>query len=75
MTNVINEKTLLPVSLVIVLIGGTTWLTTLHAEVRAQEKVLQEIKIKQDQYTDHMREVAERLGRLEGAAGLGEPKK
>lgn len=43
--NVISEKTLVPLSLIAVLVGGIAWLTDMHFTSRANAKDIQEIKI------------------------------
>jgi hypothetical protein len=67
---VITEKTLLPVSLVIVIIGGVFWLTTLHSKVNANEKELDEINgIEQGTLRSQIIEANKALARIEGHLG------
>lgn len=66
----ITEKTLLPVSLVIVLIGGVVWLTTLKSDADQLKQQIQLLQSKQDQYLEEIQSVNTRLSRIEGKLGI-----
>ena len=44
MQKIINEKTLFPLSLVIVLVGGTGWLTSIFEMGKANANSIEELK-------------------------------
>lgn len=59
--NKITEKTLVPLSLVIALIGGTTWLTQLHFQQQANAATLVELKTEQKELAAVVREIHDHL--------------
>ena len=62
----LSEKTLIPISLAFALFGGVAWLTSLHAETKANGGDILEMK---DQMKHDMRKldiILEKLGRIEG---------
>ena len=65
----ITEKTLVPISLVITIIGGVVWLTTLWARTEAQAQALIEVKTEQRalvyEIKDNNKEVLKKLIELE----------
>jgi hypothetical protein len=46
----ITEDTLIPISLVIMLVGGVFWLTSMYNATAANSKDIAELKVKQEQY-------------------------
>lgn len=62
----ITEKTLIPLSLVMTLIGGVFWLTSIYFEAKAANSSITEIKQKQDSYTETLNSIDKRLSRIEG---------
>jgi hypothetical protein len=58
----ISEKTLLPISLVITIIGGVIWLSVMYQKVEAHQISLQQVEIKQDTFEA---DVIDRLARIE----------
>lgn len=65
MTNKIDEKTLIPISLLIIIIGGVAWLSNINAKVNESEKKLDEIAV----IRKELQEQAKSLARIEGALG------
>lgn len=66
----VTEGTLLPISLVIVFMGGVVWLTTLYAKTEANAAALQKIEFKQDQYLQNLEKILQKLNRIEGKLGI-----
>ena len=66
----ITEQTLLPLSLVGVLIGGVFWFSNLWAISKQNSEEIKEIKSKQEEYVQNMYQVNQRLSRIEGALGV-----
>ena len=66
----ITEKTLIPVSLVVVIVGGVFWFSNLWAVSKQNAEDIKEIKIKQEEYNSNMYQVNQRLSRIEGALGV-----
>lgn len=66
----ISEKTLLPISFVVVLIVGIAWIIRLEARVDAAAKDSQRLEQKQDEYNKIVRRVDSRLSRIEGKLGI-----
>ena len=58
----ITEATLVPLSLVVALFGGSFWLSTMYAKVEAHESSLKIVEHKQDKFQE---EVIDRLARIE----------
>jgi hypothetical protein len=65
----ITEGTLIPISLVIVIIGGVSWLTTIHAGERRNSESITEIKAHAKEFSDNVGEkidiLLERTARIE----------
>ena len=65
----ITEGTLLPISLVIVIIGGVSWLTTIHAGERNNAAAIEEIKTHAKEFSanvgDKIDILLERTARIE----------
>lgn len=74
MEKIINEKTLLPISLVIIIIGASVWLTNIYFLSRANAKVISKIDKKQVSDINHLNqtllEISTRLARIEGALNI-----
>lgn len=68
--NKITENTLLPVSLVVILVGGVFWLTTLYNQTVSNAQDISAIETKQDLLTKELTEkqslILDRLSRIEG---------
>lgn len=62
----ITERTLVPLSLVITLVGGVSWLTTIHAQGQANAEVLVEVKNKQDKYEENLKAILNQLAEIKG---------
>ena len=69
----ITERTFIPISLVITLLGGVVWLTTLNAKTDVNLDSFGRVEKKQDAYFLELKEVRKemqetnsRLSRLEG---------
>jgi hypothetical protein len=54
----LTENTLIPVSLVMVLLGGGSWLTSVYAEVRTNSRDIADLK---EQIIVELRRINERL--------------
>ena len=74
MSNVLSEKTLIPISLVITIIGGVVWLTTLWFRTEAQAQNIAEVKAEQKslvrEVQDNNKEVMKKLIELEVKLGV-----
>jgi len=62
----ITEKTLIPVSIVAVLIAGVFWLGALMAEVKSNSKALEENKLIKLRIFQKLNDISQRLSRIEG---------
>lgn len=62
MNTIINEKTLVPVSLLAALAGGIFWLSSMYAQTQANAQAVVEIKETQK---DDRREIIERLNMID----------
>jgi hypothetical protein len=66
----ITENTLLPISLVITLVGGVFWLTTIYSQSNANAVEIKEMKTKQELIIQELSEkqtlMLDRLARIEG---------
>ena len=73
----ITSKTLIPISFVITIVGGAVWLTTIFANVRANAKVIEDIKVKQEKVEkkineerralqENLTKMQTKLGNIEG---------
>lgn len=57
----ITEKTLVPLSLVVSLIGGTTWLTQLHFNQQANAAAIVELRTEQKELSVVVREIHDHM--------------
>lgn len=69
----ITEKTLLPVSMWVIIIGLTVWLTTLSAKTDSNIKDISEAKAKQEIYNQNLMEINTRLSHIEGKVDVNAP--
>ena len=60
--NKVSENTLIPISLVLTIIGGVFWLTSMYSKVEAHEATLLHIHDAQQKFQE---EVIDRLARIE----------
>ena len=72
MKNLISESTLMPISLIIVVIGGVFWLGELDAETRANAV---EINKLQEQYNRILTSIDQRLSFIEGKLSVDQSKR
>lgn len=61
---ILDEKTLIPLGVVVVLFGGVAWLTALHAQASENTKKLDHIQ--QVIYTE-LKDMNQRLSQIEGS--------
>lgn len=66
----LTQDTLIPISLVITLIGGVSWLTTLYNETKANAAAISDIYQEQKLYQDKIDRVLVKLSRIEGKLGI-----
>lgn len=62
----ISEQTLVPVSMVLILFGFISWLTTLYNETKANGSEISEIKSEQRIYNQKLDRIMEKLNVMEG---------
>lgn len=62
----ITENTLIPLSLVGCIVGGTAWLTTMHGDIHSHTEVIQDIKAHQEVIAHTLEKINERLSKIEG---------
>jgi len=62
----ITEATLLPISLVIVLIGGVLWLTDVHSVSREGVSIAKSVETKQEKYNEEIKKVREDVAEIKG---------
>jgi hypothetical protein len=66
----ISEKTLIPISLVLVLLGGVGYVFNIGSKVEAMEKRVMDLSIRQSYVEDkvggQLRDIDSRLSRIEG---------
>lgn len=67
--NKITENTLIPISLVITILGGVVWLSTLWARTEAHAEKISKLQVQQEsmmkQVTDSNIELVKQLARIE----------
>lgn len=66
MRQIISENTGISISVVISLLGGIFWLSTLYAKTVATEQSINRIELNQQEYYKNLTEINNRLGRIEG---------
>lgn len=62
----ISEDTLLPISLVIVLVGGVFWLSSAYSQISANAADIADIKQERETLTAVVSRIDRRLSRIEG---------
>lgn len=63
----ITDKTLIPIGLAVLSIGGgAAWLTDLHVATASNSEMARRIELKQDRYNEELQEINDRLSRIEG---------
>jgi len=62
----ISEETLLPISLVIVLVGGVFWLSSAYSQITANAADIADIKDERVELTTVISRIDRRLSRIEG---------
>lgn len=67
---VLNEKTLVPLSLVAAFAGAVMWLTTVFAQVRTNGERLKEVRTNQQTYIETVQQIDRRLSNIEGRLGI-----
>lgn len=55
----ITEDTLIPISMLLIIVGFVSWLTTVHNETQANTLALKEIKDQQRQYNTDISTIRE----------------
>jgi hypothetical protein len=70
----ITEKTFIPISLLIVIIGVVVWITTVSGKTDANTKDISDIKIGQQEYNKDLHEINTRLSRIEGKLDKNDPR-
>lgn len=66
MPSVLNEKTLIPISMVVAFTGAIMWLSTVFAQVKTNGEKLKELKQNQKVYIDTVQRIDRRLSNIEG---------
>lgn len=61
--NILSEGTLIPVSLLVVIVGGVFWLSSMYAQTNANAESVVEIK---QQQKDDRKEIMDRLSLIDG---------
>jgi uncharacterized protein YneF (UPF0154 family) len=70
----IDENTLIPISLLIIFLGGAFWISTLHWKVNASEKQLEEINsLQEGSIRSEMIKMGKSLARIEGKLKIEAP--
>ena len=61
----ISENTRITISLLVIIIGGMTWLTTVYAQIKTNSSDLQELKSTYEKREDRYVQILDRLARIE----------
>ena len=72
MPNLLSEKTMIPVSLVMTLIGGVAWLTSIKNTQSDQGDQLVKLQRTVENQSSVMSQMDVRLARIEGKLGVKE---
>ena len=67
----ITEGTLIPISLVIILIGGVVWLTTLYFTTQSNAAAIDKIQLKYDAISDKLDDIVIKIDRIEHLLNKG----
>lgn len=62
----LTETTLLPISLVITIIGGVFWLTSIYNTTQSNAASIASIENKQERYIETVSEIRVELGKIKG---------
>ncbi len=62
----ITEKTVIPLGVFVILVGGIVWLTSIYAESHQNAVAISELKLKQDEYNRTVQSIDSRLSHIEG---------
>lgn len=68
----IAENTVIPMSFVLILLTGVSWVTTLSNRVEAMNRAQEQLEKKQETYNDSLERIITKLSRIEGKIGLSE---
>jgi hypothetical protein len=66
----ITENTVIPISLMLSLVGGIVWLTTIYNKTEAHEESLRKIESKQEAYLQNLEVIKVKLARIEMKLGI-----
>ena len=66
----ITESTAIPISLVVLIIGGIVWLTSIKADTLSLKEEQSHLQQKQEEYNHTLQSIDERLSKIEGKMGL-----
>ena len=69
-TDMINEKTLIPLSMVIIIVGIAIKFTIIESKTEANDKKIEKVEIRQSDYAKDLGEVNKHLSRIEGALDI-----
>ncbi len=61
----INESTLIPLSMMLIVGGGVAWLTTMYTDVKYNTEQINEIKSDQEKHADEMGQVLQKLAAIQ----------
>lgn len=61
----ITENTLVPISLLTVIVGGVFWLSSMYSKVEAHAKSMEVVEAKQDKHIEVLQSIDKRLTRIE----------
>lgn len=60
----LTEKTLIPISLVIIILGGVVWLTSLYSLAESNLRDVRILQAKQDTYFEQMSKIREDIAKI-----------
>lgn len=66
----LTEKTTISISLMLALLGGVFWLSTIYSQSVANAKALEKISVEQLNYNKNLEAINTRLSRIEGALDI-----
>jgi len=70
--DILNEDTLVPISLVLVFIGGVYWLSSLYFNTNANAKAIEEMARNEAETRAILMSIDQRLSRIEGKLDVNE---
>ena len=68
----ITEETLIPLGLVIAMIGGIFWLSSIYFETKTSANDIKDLKAQQELYNQTLSNIDHRLSRIEGKLGISD---